>query len=91
MLEDRPIRTEEADGEEKVGVLRLLETDMVGLAVGLGVSIEPAEYFPLAVEACLWNRGEDGIVQAWLPWYCLPQTIQVVITPTDRQHYRQIL
>ena len=85
LLEDRPIGTEETDGEETAGVLRLLETDMIALAVSLGVSIEPAKYFALTVEAGLWDRGEDGIIQTRLPWYGLPQTVQVV-TPTDRQH-----
>ena len=86
LLEDRPVGAEETHGEENVGVLGLLETDMIGLAVSLGVSIEPAKYFPLTVEAGLWNRGEDGIVKSRLPWYCLPQTVQDVLGPTDRQH-----
>ena len=86
LLEDRPIGTEETDGEEKGGILGLLQTDMIGLAVSLGVGVEAAKDFPLAVEAGLRDRGEDGIVLARLPGYCLPQTFQVVLGPTDRQH-----
>ena len=90
LLEDRPVRTEETGGVEKAGVLPVPETDMIGLAVSLGVGVEAAKDFPLAVEAGLRDRGEDGIVLARLPGYCLPQTVQVVISPTDRQHWRQL-
>ena len=62
LLEHRPIRTEKTDGVEEVVVLRVLETDMIALAVSLRVSIEPAKYFSLTVEACLWESGENGVV-----------------------------
>ena len=64
---------------------------MIALAVSLRVSIEPAEYFFLTVEACLWDSGENGVVQTWLPGYCLPQTVQGVLTPTGRQNCRETL